>query len=363
MKILGPRLLEARDLEVRRGEILALELPELDLHSGEILGLIGPNGAGKSTLLLCLAGLLNPSRGKLGFEGRSLGTERERAAYRRRVTLVFQEPLLLDTTVAENIGIGLRLRGVDSAERKRRIAENAQRFGVENLLARPARELSGGEAQRTSLARACALEPQILLLDEPFSSLDPPTRETLLQDLGRVLRDTRCTAVFATHDLMEALHLADTLAVLRGGRVVQRGPVGEVVNHPVDEFVATFVGMETLLVGRVENCLQGTFTLAVGHREIVGTGAVEPGQELTVGVRPENVTLSLHPDTETSARNSFSGRVTRITSRGPFFKVELDCGFFLSAYVTARSREELALDEGREVFASFKATAVHLIRK
>jgi len=363
MKALGPTLLQAQDLEILRAGRLALRLPHLDLRAGEILGLIGPNGAGKSTLLLCLAGLLQPGRGSLTFRDQPLASPRELAAYRRRVTLVFQEPLLLDTTVGENIGMGLRLRGLDGAERRRRTAESARRFGLSHLLARPARELSGGEAQRTSLARACALEPEILLLDEPFSSLDPPTRETLLQDLGRVLRETRCTAVFATHDLMEALHLADTLAVLREGEVVQCGTTDEVVNHPLDEFVASFVGMETLLEGRIRDCARGTFTMSVGGKTVVGSGEVKPGQELTVGVRPENVTLSLHSDGESSARNSFPGRVTRITSRGPFFRVELDCGFFLSAYVTAPSREELGIIEGRELFASFKATAVHIIRK
>jgi len=363
MKPLGSVLLEAHDLQVHRGEVQALTLPHLELRTGEILGLIGPNGAGKSTLLLCLAGLLTPSSGHLVFEGSVMATSRDLAAYRRRVTLVFQEPLLLDTSVAENIGVGLRLRGLEAGERTRRTLESARRFGIEHLLARSARELSGGEAQRTSLARACALRPQILLLDEPFSSLDPPTREALVQDLSKVLRETNCTAVLATHDLLEAVHLADTLAVLQQGQVVQCGPANDVVNHPVDEFVATFVGMETLLGGQVRECTAGTFTLAVGDREIVGTGVVEVGQEVTIGVRPENVTLSLHPEGETSARNAFAARVTRITSRGPFFKIELDCGFFLSAYVTARSREELGLGESREVFASFKATAVHLIRK
>jgi tungstate transport system ATP-binding protein len=363
MKTFGPVLLEAQNLESLRGETLALQLPRFELRAGEILGLIGPNGAGKSTLLLSLAGLLPPTFGQMAFEGKPLASPADFAAYRRRVTMVFQEPLLLDTSVEANIEAGLRLRKVPRAERRRRVQESAQRFGVAHLLARRARELSGGEAQRTSLARACALNPQILLLDEPFSSLDPPTREALLRDLGRALTETRCTAVFATHDLMEALQLADTLMVLREGRVHQSGPTSEVVNHPLDEFVAAFVGMETLLTGRVLERASGTFSLAIGDQRLVGAGDAEVGQELTVGVRPENVTLSLHPESDTSARNNFPGRVTRITSRGPFFKVELDCGFFLSAYVTARSREELELVEGRAVFASFKATAVHLIRK
>jgi len=363
MKTLGPLLLQAKDLEVRRGDILALVLPKFTLHAGEILGLIGPNGSGKSTLLLCLAGLLPPSQGHLAFENQILASQRDLAGYRRRVTLVFQDPLLLDTSVEANIGIGLRLRGVATLERRRRVQETAERFGIGHLLRRSARELSGGEAHRTCLARACALDPQVLLLDEPFSSLDPPTREALIQDLGRVLRETRCTAVLATHDLMEAVTLADSLAVLRQGRLVQGGPVGQVVNHPVDEFVATFVGMETLLTGQLLASEKGAFTLGIGDQQVIGTGEVTLGQELTIGVRPENVTLSLHSDGESSARNSFPGRVTGITSRGPFFKVELDCGFFLSAYVTARSKEELQLVEGRVLCASFKATAVHLIRK
>ncbi len=356
-------LLETKGLRVHRGEHLALDLPELRLPRGEVLGLIGPNGAGKSTLLMTLAGLLPPSEGTLSYEGAALRTSREIAAFRRLVTLVFQEPLLFDTSVEANIGTGLRLMGVPAQDRRRRVLENAERFGVTHLLPRQARELSGGEAQRTSLARACALEPRLLLLDEPFSSLDPPTREALMVDLRHVLRETHTTAVFATHELMETLQLADSLAVLREGRILQQGPVAEVVNHPQDEFVATFVGMETLLTGTVMYLGTGTYTLTLGEHEVEGVGEPAVGQETTLGIRPENVTLSLYPETSSSARNNFRGRVTRVTSRGPVFRVELDCGFFLSAYVTARSREELDLQEGRIVFASFKATAVHMIRK
>ncbi len=356
-------LMETKGLRVYRGGRLALDLPEFRIPRGEVLGVIGPNGAGKSTLLMTLAGLLAPSEGTLSHEDAALRTPSDIAAFRRLVTLVFQEPLLFDTSVEANIGAGLRLRGVPARDHRRRVLENAERFGVTHLLPRQARELSGGEAQRTSLARAFALEPRLLLLDEPFSSLDSPTREALMSDLRHVLRETHTTAVFATHELMETLQVADALAVLREGRVVQQGPVGNVVNHPQDEFVATFVGMETLLTGTVTHLGTGTYTLALGEHEVEGTGEPAVGQEITLGIRPENVTLSLQSETSTSARNNFRGRVTRITSRGPVFRVELDCGFFLSAYVTARSREELDLQEGRMVFAAFKATAVHLVRK
>jgi len=360
----GPApILEVRGLTVRRGGVQVLEVPALELGAGSVLALIGPNGSGKSTLLRTLASLQEPAGGSLWFQGRALEGAAAREAYRRRVTMVFQQPLLFDTTVARNLEAGLKLRGVPGPERARRVQEVARRFGIEALLGRQARKLSGGEGQRASLARAFVLEPEILFLDEPFSALDPPTREGLIEDLGAALTQTRTTAVIATHDQMEALQLADRLAVLHLGRIVQCGPGAEVINRPANEFVAGFVGMETVLAGRVTASAMGLFRMAAVGRELESVGAPAVGAEVLVGVRPEHVTLSLQPGTGSSARNCFPGTVTRIVPRGPFFKIELDCGFALAAFVTPRSLEELALAPGRAVVAAFKATSVHLIRK
>ena len=356
----GP-VLEVRGLSVRRGGVQVLDIPSLDLRAGSVLALIGPNGSGKTTLLKTLACLQEPAAGGLRFRGRELATRQDREAYRRRVTMVFQDPLLFHTTVAHNLEAGLKLRGVPAPERRRRILEAARRFGIEPLLERQARKLSGGEAQRTSLARAFVLDPEILFLDEPFSALDPPTREALLEDLGAVLRQTGTTAVLATHDQTEALRLADTLAVMHRGLIVQTGTGVEVVNHPVDEFVAGFVGMETLLAGRVAACRQGLCTVLADGREVECVGGAGPGTEVLVGIRPENVLLADHREPGLSARNNYPGTITRIVPKGPYFKVELDCGFYLAACVTPGALEELALAPGRQVVASFKATAVHLI--
>jgi len=352
-------LLRVENLVVRRGDVPVLEIPSLDLEAGGVLALIGPNGSGKSTLLKTLACLLEPARGALFFRGEALRPE----AYRRRVTMVFQAPLLFDATVRSNLESGLKLHGVPAAGRGPRVEELARRFGVDHLLDRSARNLSGGEAQRTALARAFVLRPEILFLDEPFSALDPPTREALLDDLAGVLRETRTTTVIATHDQMEALRLADRIAVLRQGRIVQCGPAPEVINRPADAFVADFVGMETVLAGRVEGAGHGEFRVGTAGGPVVAAGEAAPGDEVLIGIRPENVTLSAHPEAHTSARNTFPCAVTRIVPKGPFFKVELDCGFFLAAYVTPVSLEELGLAEGSRVVASFKATAVHLLRK
>jgi tungstate transport system ATP-binding protein len=360
-------LYEARHLQVHRGRDLVLDIPALDLRGGEVLALMGPNGAGKTTLMLTLAGLLPPARGELRFKGVALQSEASRTACRRRMTMVFQDPLLFDATVAQNIASGLKLRGMPPQEQKPLVEGWAQRLGIEALLNRSARQLSGGEAQRTALARAFVLQPEILFLDEPFASLDALSRDGLMDDLGHILAGTGTTTVLATHDQGEAVRLAHRLAVLNGGRLIQMGGLREVMNHPEDPFVAAFVGMETLLKGQVATCQEGLISLRLwkgleGH-EVLALGEAQPGQTVLVGVRPEHVTLSLRSDNASSARNTFTGTVTKVMPRGPFFKIELDCGFFLAAFVTAQSLSELELQPGKTVVASFKATAVHLIRK
>lgn len=356
-------VLEARDILVRRGGAVVLEVPALAIRSGEVLALVGPNGAGKSTLMLTLAALLEPASGTLSYAGVRLDANARRQAYRRRVTMVFQEPLLFDTTVYGNIASGLRLRGLAETEQRRRVQASAERFDIGHLLARSARLLSGGEAQRTALARAFALEPEVLFLDEPFSALDPPTRGGLLEDLGGILATTGISAVLATHDRAEAARLAGRLAVMREGRIVQEGSLHEVMNHPVDPFVAAFLGMETLLQGQVLEARNGLLSLRLGAHVIVAVGEASPGQSILAGLRPENVTLALQTDPTSSARNQLPGTVRRIVPWGPFHRVELDCGFDLSTWVTPQSLAELGLEPGRAVVAAFKATAVHVIRK
>jgi len=353
-------LLKVEELLVRRGGAMVLEIPALDVFQGQVLSLIGPNGAGKSTLMLTLAGLLKPARGSLFFRGERIADGG--FAYRRRIAMVFQEPLLFDTTVFENVAAGLKIRGVGRGEIDRTVPGYLERFGIGHLAKRSARKLSGGEAQRTSLARAFVTRPEIVFLDEPFSALDPPTREALTGDLERILRETHTTAIASTHDQTEALRLADRIAVLNEGRIAQIGPVAEVMNRPVDEFVASFVGVETVLPGRVLRTTDGVFVAAVEGGEIQAVGHVRTGDGVLCCIRPEHVTLSTNtPFSESSARNVFAGTIQKITALGLFTRIHVDCGFGIVAYVTRQSLEELALVEGKAVTASFKATAVHVI--
>jgi len=357
-----PLLLRVEDLQVRRGGVSVLDIPALAIHSGQTLALIGPNGTGKSTLLLTLACLLKPFQGRIFFGEREIDARQGDFHYRRHVAMVFQEPLLFDATVFDNVASGLRIRGVGRAEIERTVPGYLELFGIGPLARRSARKLSGGEAQRTSLARAFVTKPKIIFLDEPFSSLDPPTREGLIGDLERILYQTHTTAVMATHDQTEALRLADRMAVMNEGRIVQIGPVTEVMNRPADGFVASFVGVETVLAGRVLRISDGVFAAAVEGGEIQAVGHVRTGEGVLCCIRPEHVTLSTNaPLSGSSARNVFSGTIRKITPLGLFFRVRLDCGFDLVAYVTRQSVESLALEEGKSVVASFKATSVHVI--
>ena len=233
-------LVELQDLSVKRGGNLVLQLDALTIVEGEVLAVVGPNGAGKSTLLLTLARLLKPERGKILFNGEQASAESD-TSYRRRIALVMQDPLLFDTSVFENVASGLRFRGMSKDVIQRDVPLWLERLGVGHLAKRRANELSGGEAQRVSLARALVLQPQLLLLDEPFSALDPPTRSRLLEDLGNLLNETSTTTVFVTHDLNEAAQLGERMAVIVGNRLRQVGSPEDVFASPVDQDVAQFV--------------------------------------------------------------------------------------------------------------------------
>ena len=239
-------LLEIRNLSVRREGRTILDLNELEVQPGEILAIVGPNGAGKSTLFLALARLLPAEHAQIYFGGQSLD-EMDALAYRRRIALILQEPLLLSVSVWENVAMGLRFRGIPTAEARRRVRPWLERLGIAHLEGRVAGKLSGGEAQRVSLARAFVLEPELLLLDEPFTALDAPTRAHLVEDLGAVLAETGTTSIFITHDLQEALKLATRLAVMLGGRIHQVGVPSQVYAQPADSQVAEFLGQPAAL--------------------------------------------------------------------------------------------------------------------
>jgi tungstate transport system ATP-binding protein len=350
-------VLEARDLAVERGGRLVATADLLAIAEGETLAVLGPNGAGKTSLVLALAALL-PSRGELLHRGLPIS---DVTAFRRRTAVAFQRPLLLDRAVIDNAALGLELRGVPGPERRARALAALERFGVAGLASRSAAQLSGGESQRVSLARAFAVDPEILFLDEPFGALDAPTRESVFADVARAVRDRERTTVFVTHDRDEALTLADRVAVLIAGRVRQLDSAERVFAMPADPEVAAFVGVENVLPARVESVSEEITRLRVADALVEVTALPPPGDDFPLlCVRPDDVVIS-REKVASSARNVFASRVIRVEPIGRRVRVTLDCGFPLIAHVTARSMREMALRPGDEVTASFKATVPHLL--
>ena len=354
-------IIKIENLLVQRGGVTVLDIKELTVERGKIFALIGPNGAGKSSLLLTMAGLLTPWQGQLYFQGQPVDTNAGRAILRRNAAVVFQEPLLLSRSVYENVSLGLKFRQAGKDEIKKRVGESLDYFGIAQLEKRSAKSLSGGEARRVSLARAFALKPQLILLDEPFNSLDPPSREAIIDDLQHILEEIKITAVMALQDREETLRLAQNIAFMNSGKIVQSGTTTKIFNQPADEFIANFVGTESVLEGTVKSNANGLMEISINGKVIEAVGGYAIGQRVYCCLRPENVTVSKEMQGKMSARNVFEAKVQKIIRQGFFYKLVLDCGFPLTAYITQPSCEDLQLEEGASVITSFKATAVHVM--
>jgi tungstate transport system ATP-binding protein len=359
-------ILEGRDLRVVYGRQEVLNVPLAEVREGEVLAIIGPNGAGKSTLLRVLGLLEATTEGTVLYRGQLTSRSgRQGLSIRRRFASVFQEPLLCDTTVWANVALGLRLRGRPTAEVDAAVRIWLERLGISHLADRKSQNLSGGEAQRTSLARAFAIEPEVLLLDEPFSALDPPTRAEFLSLLQELLRQAGCTTIFVTHDREEALQLGDRIAVIIDGHISQVGRPVEVFGRPATEEVARFVGVETILEGRVTDDRDGLLSVAVNGTKVEALGKANVGEHVLVCLRPEDLVIRLMGDrgTQESARNRLEGVVQEATRLEAQYRVQISCGPQMVALVTKQSFEEMRLAPGVPVAVTFKASAVHLIRR
>ena len=353
-------LLELHNIIVHADKITILNVPELSVNKGEVLVLLGPNGAGKSTLLQVAAGLIKPTSGSVLF---STYKKLSDLNFRRKVSTVFQSPLLLNDTVEKNIASGLKFRGLHNEEINQRVQFWMEQLHILPIAKRQAKILSGGEAQRVSLARAFCLETELILMDEPFSALDNPTRQGLLDDLRNIFTKTNQTCIFVTHDLEEALSIGDRVAVLLNGKIHQLSQTQEVFSHPSTPEVAAFMGVDNIIPGSVFGLENNMLQIQADHAIFEAVGNIAIGTQVYICLRPEDITLfndnqEIKPS---SARNHVSCQITQIINQGPFMRVQLQSGFSLTALVTSRSVKEMELEVGKTVLAVFKASAIHLI--
>ncbi|MFI8519777.1 glycine betaine/L-proline ABC transporter ATP-binding protein [Streptomyces sp. NPDC085481] len=237
--------LDAAELRERTGCTAAVRDVSFDVRKGEVFVVMGLSGSGKSTLVRCLTRLIEPTSGTLSIDGEdvlSMDTGRLRELRRHRAAMVFQHfGLLPHRTVLDNVAYGLEIQGVGRGERRERAAEFVTKVGLDGMEHRRPSQLSGGQQQRVGLARALAVDPEVLLFDEPFSALDPLIRRDMQEEVVRLHREEGRTMVFITHDLSEALKLGDRIALMRDGRIVQLGTPEEIVGTPADDYVRDFV--------------------------------------------------------------------------------------------------------------------------
>ncbi|HEX7388535.1 MAG TPA: ABC transporter ATP-binding protein [Acidiphilium sp.] len=355
------------NVSLRLGTFL-LKNVTLGVAEGEILVVLGPNGAGKSVTLETIAGFHRPASGRVIIAGRDVtGLPPEK----RRIGLLFQNfGLFPHLSVAVNVALGLRMEKSSkpaNGSRASTLAALLARFAIAPLADRLPSDLSPGEKQRTALARAFAMQPDLFMFDEPFSALDVQNREALREELRVFLRETRIPAIFVTHDQDDAAVLADRVAVMDRGAVVQDGPAAELFQAPASAFVADFVGIDNRLPGRVLGRIGDLWRIAIGDRLLHARDARFTGGDnanVVLCVRGEDVVLhggDACTGANDPAANRIAMRVVRITGLGALRKIVLEGGFSLTACLTRREAGHLSLAPGDSAIVEIDPGAIHLL--
>jgi tungstate transport system ATP-binding protein len=357
-------MIRVTGLSRRAGGKTILDSVNLEIHRGEVFTVIGPSGSGKTTLLRLIDLLDLPTTGTIIFDGTdTTASNAVRLSVRRRMGMVFQKPAVLNTTVAENVALGLKFRGVEKSQVDKRVQSALDLVGLPYFSKRRATTLSGGEMQRVSIARAMVTGPDVLLLDEPTANLDPVSSEIIENLILRINKELHTTIILSTHDMIQGQRLADRIGVIMDGRIVQVGTTKDIFYQPDGKDIARFVGIDTILKGVVKTNNGGHAEIEIGSALFEAITSIQPGQRVALYIRPEEVTLML-PESgskKTSARNQLTGTITKMVPLGPSIRVTVDCGTLLISLITRRSCNDLGFTVGAVVTAGVKASAIHIM--
>jgi putative spermidine/putrescine transport system ATP-binding protein len=331
------------NLTKRYDETTAVDDVSLTVADGETLGVVGPSGCGKTTTLRSVAGFETPTEGRIRFGDEDITHVPPES---RNVGLVFQSYALFDNmTVRENVGFGPKMQGVSAAERDRRTDRLLELLGIDGFGDRDPTTLSGGQQQRVGLARALAIEPEILLLDEPMTGLDAKLKRRLRTEVGDLLDDLDVTALYVTHDQEEAMEMCDRIAVMNDGVLEQVGTPQEVYRSPANEFVADFIGTSNFLSGEATGN-----AIDLGFTTVATNGATPtPGSEATITIRPEAFTVGEGSIDATVIDRAYLGETIRV-------RAELPDGQEITL-----SLDENAPEPGESTTLSIDETRMHLL--
>jgi ABC-type Fe3+/spermidine/putrescine transport system ATPase subunit len=339
-------VLELRDVAKTFGSLRAVDRLSLDVRRGEILTLLGPSGCGKTTTLRTIIGLERCDEGEIVYDGRVLDSPRAHTfvpTHKRQMGMVFQSYAIWPhMNVFENVAYPLRVRGVGGQRLQQAVHQALDQVGLGAMADRPATQLSGGQQQRVALARSLVFEPQILLLDEPFSNLDAQLRGQMRGELKQLQRRLRVTVVLVTHDQVEALSVSDRIAVMRQGRLEQLGTPQELYRQPANVSVRDFVGRTIVLKGMVEELVDTGVRVRLSGDEILtcrggAPASLRPGDPVQVAIRPEHVQVD-HPSGATA--NQLKGQIQTLLFIGDHYEATLglDNGQSIMAHLPAVDR-------------------------
>jgi molybdopterin-binding protein len=327
----------------------------LSINEGEYFIILGPTGAGKTVLLESIAGLYPIKSGEIRLRGKEV-TRLE--PEKRGISIVYQDHALFPhLSVKDNIIFGLKLRKQPKPGIEAALDWIAELLGISHLLNRKPDTLSGGEQQKVALARALSIKPEVLLLDEPLSALDPETREGIQKELRQLHNHLKITTIHVTHDFEEAIALGDHIAVLGEGGIKQVGTPEQIFRQPNSEFIARFAMARNIFAGEVIGKDDETTIFRTEGTDLAV--ATNLRGKFHASVRPEDILISPEP-LHSSARNSFCGTITHVTNRGSTFYLTVNLPPDFICLVTRRSFEEMELAEGQKIYITFKATAIHI---
>jgi len=355
-------IVAANDLHVYLDDTHALRGVNLEIQEGEILSIVGPNGAGKTTLLRALGGLLKPTSGKVKYHDKVV-TDENRESLRQKATVVFQKPVHFGTSVSKNIAYGLRIRGMNETVIAKRVQETLVFVGLEGLDERMARSLSGGEQRRVALARALALDPEILLLDEPTADLDIDSARAVEDVLRKVNRERGTTIIISTHNMFQAETLAHRTAIIQNGRIMQVGKPSVMLGVELEKLqdegraLNTFKGKATWK--SKEQTWRGLLSIQLTDSVSIQAVGAHDG-DVTIWISPQDVIVSKE-SILSSARNTLTGNVVGIDDSDSTILLTVDVGVEISAQITQSSLKDLEIGIGDMVHVTFKASSVAVL--
>lgn len=334
----------------------ALRDINLSVEDGEYFIILGPTGAGKTLLLETIMGFNKPEKGKITLNGRDITAE---LPEKRGIGYVPQNLVLFPhMTVSQNIEFGLKMRGINKEERKKTVNQVLDLLKLKNLENRRPATLSGGEKQKVAFARVLAINPNLILLDEPLTSVDSETGRELRKELKRINKEYGKTVVHVTHDLVEGFSLGDKMALMRSGEIVQIGKAKEIFYKPRTVFTAKFLGYENIFRAKLLQNDEGFLSFDVEGVRVRAAGKVD-GSERMIAIRPDDVVIQLVPMSK--AANTFHGTIIDCLDMGSVVMITVDVGILLKAIVTKSFLVDESLEVGKEVWLRFKESAVKIL--